>query len=109
MTTIECQQITRQIVDKLQSEYSPLKIILFGSCANGTSKTDSDIDLLIIKDTNERFIDRWVTVRKILSDSSRKIGIETIVLTPQEISNRLALGDQLIAEILDKGQVLYAP
>lgn len=108
MTSIEIVQIIRQIVKKLQSDYAPVKVILFGSHAGGSADVDSDIDLLIIKDTNERFIDRWVTVRRILSDPSRKVAIETLVLTPQEISERLARGDQFVAEILEKGQVLYA-
>lgn len=64
--------------------------------------------MLIIKETNKRFIDRWIEVRRIISDSTRRIAIETLVLTPQEISERLACGDQFIAEILEKGKVLYA-
>ena len=54
------------IVDKIISEYKPKKIILFGSYAYGTPTEDSDIDLLIVKDTDERPIDRWVEVKKIL-------------------------------------------
>lgn len=108
MTNNEIRQITQQIVNKLQSDYDPVRIILFGSFASGSANIYSDIDLLIVKDTNERFIDRWVTVRRILSDPSRKVAIETLILTPQEVSDRLARGDQFIAEILEKGQVLYA-
>lgn len=108
MTSTELEQITQAIVEKLRAGYAPLKIILFGSYAAGAPKTDSDIDLLIIKETNERFIDRWVAVRRILSDPARKVALETLVLTPQEISDRLSRGDQFVAEIIEKGRVLYA-
>ena len=74
----------------------------------GTPRPDSDIDLLVIKETPERFIDRWVTVRRILSDAQRKIPMEILVLTPQEVSTRLAIGDQCIAEIMKEGEGLYA-
>ncbi|MFQ5615694.1 MAG: nucleotidyltransferase domain-containing protein [Anaerolineales bacterium] len=84
------------------------KLILFGSYAYGKPKADSDIDLLIVKETSERFIDRWVAVRRLLSDSKRMIPLETLVLTPQEVSTRLAIGDQFLAEIVEKGKVLYA-
>ncbi len=97
-----------QIVENLVAAYAPEKVILFGSHAAGSARPDSDIDLLIIKDTSERFIDRWVTVRRILSDPHRTVGLETIVLTPQELSTRLAIGDQFLAEIMEKGEVLYA-
>ena len=108
MLTAEFEQITRRIVDKLRSDYFPQKIILFGSCLSGSPHPDSDIDLLIVKETNDRFIDRWVTVRRILSDPSRKVAIETLVLTPQEVSDRLACGDEFLADIIQKGKVLYA-
>ncbi len=98
----------QKILDKLVTGYAPEKVILFGSHAYGNPRPDSDIDLLIIKDTSERFIDRWVTVQRILSDRKRRIGLETIVLTPQEVSRRLAIGDQFITEIMEEGEVLYA-
>jgi len=101
-STIEA--ITRLIV----KEFSPEKIILFGSYVNGNQANDSDIDLLIIKNTNERFIDRWTSVRKIISDPNRKIGIDTLVLTPQEINERLLHGDQFITDIIENGEILYA-
>lgn len=109
MTTQHQMESTiEDIVKKLAAEYAPRQVILFGSRASGTAGPDSDIDLLIIKDTPDRFIDRWVTVRRILSDPKRTVALETIVLTPQEVSERLDIGDQFIAEIMEKGKVLYA-
>ncbi len=83
-------------------------MILFGSHARGTPRSESDIDLLIIKETSERFIDRWTRVRRILSDPQRAIPFETLVLTPQEVAKRLAIGDQFVETILREGTVLYA-
>ena len=104
----QARDVIQQIVEKLVSGYAPRKVILFGSYAYGDPMPDSDIDLLIIKETPERFIDRWVTVRRILSDPKRMVPLETLVLTPQEVSRRLAIGDQFLAEIMEKGEVLYA-
>lgn len=104
----EILEIIQGILEKLLSGYAPQKVILFGSYAYGNPRQDSDIDLLIIKNTSERFIDRWVTVRRLLSDPKRTISLETIVLTPEEISKRLAIGDQFLVEIMEKGEVLYA-
>ena len=102
------RMIIQKMVKKLRNKYTPQKIILFGSYAYGNPKSNSDIDLLIIKKTSERFIDRWLTVRRILTDPMRTIPLETLVLTPQELSERIAKGDQFLAEILEKGEVLYA-
>jgi len=43
-----------RLVDFVVSKYKPEKIILFGSYATKTERKSSDIDLLIIKETNKR-------------------------------------------------------
>jgi predicted nucleotidyltransferase len=62
----EVENILSEIVEKLKSEYKPLKIILFGSYAYGNPTEDSDIDLLILKDTTKRRVDRFVQVKRII-------------------------------------------
>ena len=104
----QVSDIIRDIVDKLVAGYAPQKVILFGSRAYGHPDPDSDIDLLVIKETSERFIDRWVTARRIVSDPERTVSLELLVLTPQEVTRRLAIGDQFVEEIVEKGRVLYA-
>ena len=100
--------LVHEMVEKLVKQYAPQKVVLFGSYAYGRAHSDSDIDLLIIKETSERFIERWVTVRRILSDPQRKVGLDILVLTPREISERIDRGDQFVEEIVKKGKVLYA-
>jgi uncharacterized protein len=40
------------LVERIATKFDPDKIILFGSYAAGNATTDSDLDLLIIKDTD---------------------------------------------------------
>jgi predicted nucleotidyltransferase len=110
--TITYSEATRsalqRILLKLIAGYSPEKVILFGSQAYGTPERDSDIDLLIIKETNDHFIDRWVEVQRILVGTHPGLAVDTFVLTPLELTNRLAIGDQFLSEILENGEVLYS-
>ncbi len=53
------QPMSKALVDKLVAGCQPQRVILFGSHAEGTADAESDIDLLIIKETDERFLDRW--------------------------------------------------
>jgi predicted nucleotidyltransferase len=106
--TREIENVINNMLKRLIDQYSPIKVILFGSYALGNFDIDSDIDLLIVKDTHERFIDRWYAVGSILADTHPSIPVDTLVLTPQEIERRLSIGDQFIAEILEKGKLLYA-
>ena len=108
MSPMELEQFLSRIVNKLRDEYRPDKVILFGSYGHGRTDSGSDVDILIIKETPARFIDRWTEVRRILSDSSRTMALDTLVLTPTEVSERLARGDQFLAEILHEGRLLYA-
>jgi len=96
-----------EMVEKIAASYEPVKIILFGSYAYGEPDGDSDIDLFIVKDTDERPIDRRVHVRKIVSDRTRRIPFEPIVLTQRELAERIRTGDQFIGEILTRGEALY--
>jgi len=107
MTKERVEQTIQNILERLLTGYAPQKVILFGSYAYGNPRRDSDIDLLVIKETSERFIDRWVTARRLLTDPSRRLPLQVIVLTPQELSERLDIGDQFIKEIIDRGEVLY--
>ncbi len=97
------------MVERIKNGYAPEKIILYGSFAYGHPDRNSDIDLLIIKDTSERPIDRRVRVRRIadIKDASYP-AFSPIVLTTKELNRRLQIGDQFVEEIISKGKVLYA-
>jgi predicted nucleotidyltransferase len=94
------------VVKKIQEEYQPEKIILFGSYAYGKPTESSDIDLFIIKESKKRRIDRFCEVRKIIRDI-KGISIQPVVFTKAELERRMKLGDDFIQEILTKGKVVY--
>lgn len=102
------EQEIERVVKRIVEEYHPIKVILFGSYAYGEPAEDSDVDLLIVKETSERFIDRWVRVRELIADPTRRIPVEPIVMTPDELDRRLTGGDQFVREIVTKGKLLYA-
>ena len=99
-----------KIVEVIRKEYVPDKIILFGSYGYGTPTEESDIDLLIIRETDKPFHKRWAEVCHIISEIRKGKGIafSPFVVTPQELQERLEIGDQFFEEIVNKGEVLYA-
>lgn len=100
-------KLIKSMTKKIREGYKPDKIILFGSYAYGKPRKDSDIDLLIIKRTNARHLDRSVRIREILKEENRFVAIEPIVYTPEEISRRLELEDDFIKTIMESGVILY--
>jgi predicted nucleotidyltransferase len=103
----ETRQIILRVVEKIVKEYRPKKVILFGSYAYGKPAEDSDVDLLIIKNTDKRPIDRWIEVKKLLRDTSRSLPVSPLVYTEEEIEERNAIKDFFIEEIFEKGEILY--
>lgn len=106
-TDAEVRKIISEIVNKIIKGYEPKKIILFGSYAYGEPTEDSDIDLLIIKNTDKRPIDRWVEVKRLLRDNSRTLPVSPLVYTEKEIEERNVIKDFFVEEIFEKGEVLY--
>ena len=62
----------------------------------------------MIKDTDKNRIDRYVEVSQLVRRWRRGIPLSPLVYTPRELQDRMALGDQFVEEILDRGEVLYA-
>lgn len=93
-----------RILDTLRIKYSPETIILFGSLADGSVKETSDIDLVIIKETKKRFIDRIGEVIKICKPT---VAVDFIVYTPAEFNNLKDRGKFIKEEIIEKGKVVY--
>lgn len=99
------KEILGKIVERIVSTLSPEKLILFGSYAYGKPNPDSDVDLLIIQQTNQRPAQRSVAVSKLIRP--RPFPVDILVKTPQEIQQALQNGNYFIQEILDRGKVLY--
>ena len=71
-------------VQQIVETFSPEKIIVFGSVAKGTATEHSDLDILVIMDTELEFPYREVEVRKVISNI--QIPKDVLVLTPSEFA-----------------------
>lgn len=100
------KELIAKITEKIKKHYNPQEIILFGSYSNGRQERDSDVDILIIKETEDKYRERTLKVRRILSEENSIIGMDIIVYTPEEISKRMEIGDSFLSKILNEGIVL---
>ncbi len=95
----EIKKITEQIV----SGYNPERIILFGSSAIGEDKSNSDIDIAIIKKTRESFSERLKEIARIIKTWE---AMDALVYTPEEWERGLE-NNYFIKEIQKTGRLLY--
>ena len=94
------------IVQKIVQEIDPEMIILFGSYARGNFDQESDLDLLIVKDSAEpsRLIRRKVDALL----WGREFPVDLLVRKPQEVAWNLRAQNPLyLHHIFKEGKVLY--
>ena len=99
------EQELQRIVATLLRVYQPQKIILFGSLASGRTHTWSDIDLVVIKPTEKRFVER---LKEVALLTRPRVGVDFFVYTPEEFEEML--GDAHTfqhTEMFTRGKVLY--
>jgi predicted nucleotidyltransferase len=94
----------RVIIDRIVAGYRPERIILFGSSARGSSDTDSDIDLLVIKQTCD---DPWKRSQEVDDLIEHDAPVDILIYTPEEIEKRLSMNDFFLRDILNEGTTLY--
>ena len=98
------QQIA-QLTARIVEAERPEKIILFGSYASGTATETSDIDLLVISRSTLPRPEREVRLTRQLFGSG--VPYDLLVLTPEEMQERLRRNGPFIREILSTGRVVY--
>ena len=92
-----------QIIESLKP-YEPLKIILYGSFARGDYHALSDVDLLIVKDTDRPFLDRIGDVLRLCRTT---LSIEPLVYTPAELAQMEDEGNSFLEEVYKEGVVIH--
>ncbi len=101
--TPELTNRLRSIGEKLRRDYRAEKVVLFGSFARGEETEDSDVDILVVAPTKERFFQRMATVRRLIRGLRDGFPVAPIVLTVRELEKRQKLGDPFVREILETG------
>ena len=101
-------QTVRALAERLVEELRPRKVGLFGSYASGRPHRDCDIDGLIVLDTQEPFFDRLARARRAVAGLHPGVPLDPLVLTSREVEERTRAGEQFLAAVLERGEVLYA-
>ena len=101
----ETRALLNEIVQKLVGNIDVKKIILFGSYSTGSYTKDSDLDLFVIAKIKEKGVKRHASISALLEP--RKLPMDIIVKTPEEIKKRAKYFDPFISNINKNGMVLY--
>lgn len=94
-----------EIVDKIVKGFNPEKIILFGSYAAGNPNNDSDLDLLIIQETDLPAHRRSFDIQK--SFKGLMVPMDILVYTSNEFEVEKKEIFSFLSKALITSQVLY--
>jgi len=100
MTVAELEGELERILNRLKNDTSVRKVLLFGSLARGDARDHSDIDLIVVKDTQMRFLDRLDE----FYDDARE-AMDILVYTPQEFEEMKER--PFVKRGLREGKMLY--
>jgi len=93
-----------EYVEEVVKSLNPYLVILFGSFAIGDINEGSDIDILVVADFEENFLDR---IKKLMDLNKFRIPIEPIGYTPEEFNEMKKRKNAFIIEVVEKGRVMY--
>jgi len=106
------RHLVEEITERLK-KLKPYKVILFGSYAKGTATENSDLDVLVVLDSNERsknfdeFIERGKPVSAAVREFRKTMPMDLIVYTLAEFEYLREEKDFFVEEIIENGTVLY--
>jgi len=106
---IERQQKLQSELDRflpiMINQFRALKIIIFGSFAGNEVSEWSDFDIVVVRDTPLRFLDRSAELIQALQP---QVGVDFLVYTPDEWDCLTRENLFVQKEIFAKGKELYA-
>jgi len=94
---------TSRIVEEA-AKMGAKKVILFGSFSQGSACIFSDLDILIIMDSELDFLTRTTEAYKRLKP---EVGTDILIYTPDELKMMLKHKNEFIRRAFTEGQVLY--
>ena len=99
------ERLIREITDRIIERLRPQKVILFGSQAEGRATADSDIDLLVVMETDLKPRERALMVRETLK--GLYAAVDVFALTPQEYVETKDVIGGITYPATKYGKVLY--
>lgn len=93
------------LVNRIALNVNPDKIYLFGSYAIGMANEDSDIDLLVVKETPEPRYKRSIEIQRLLIGT--KLPVDVVVYTNDEFENEKLNKHSFINSAIKGAQLMY--
>jgi predicted nucleotidyltransferase len=91
----------------------PKRIVLFGSCAKGAPTENSDIDMMVILDSNyisrnyDEYMSHRIAIKNLVRELEYNVPLDILVYSKEEYKMGKNAGNVMINEIDKTGKVIY--
>jgi predicted nucleotidyltransferase len=92
-------------IELIASKFNPDKIILFGSYASGFPHEDSDVDLIVVQDSDQPIQSRGFEIRMALLGT--RIPIDLMVFTNSEFEKECGNSTSFLNSAMKNAKVMY--
>ncbi len=99
------ESILNIITERIKAFCNPIKVILFGSHAREEADNRSDIDILVIEESNIPRYKRSAPLYTLLADLP--VEVDIVVYTPDEVKSWSDVKQAFITTAVNEGRVLY--
>jgi predicted nucleotidyltransferase len=103
-TPAEVEEKIQEMVRRIVEGFDPERIILFGSWARGDAGPDSDVDLLVVMETESK---HEAAVQILVTLDVMGIPKDVIVVTPEEFERRKEIVGSIAYPAHHEGRLLY--
>jgi len=101
-----------QLLEALK-QADPYRVVLFGSYAKGTADENSDIDMVVILDSNdvaktyEERLNKKLYINRLVRKINYKVALDILVYSKEEYRIIKNYGNYFIDEIENTGKIIY--
>jgi predicted nucleotidyltransferase len=95
----------QRVAERLATAANAVRVILFGSYARGEAEENSDVDLMIIAESQQPRFKRSRELYKLLRP--HPFGMDILVYTPREIEKGKRSPHSFVSTVLKEGKTLY--
>lgn len=99
------QEKINAIVNIIILQHQPVRIILFGSYASNNFSQDSDVDIVVVEDTDKPRFKRGTEIRKSLIGMG--VPIDLLVYTTAEYEDAINTRFSFLSMALKNSRILY--
>ena len=97
-----------RMMEELISQFDPKEVWIYGSCAKGDPRWDSDVDLMIVREQRQGVEHPTFEARLLVSHAKGPLPVDLMVVTPEDWEKERTSPQGVFIDVVENGVRVYA-